>query len=174
MLQELKFDESLLCFKNYKFLCLVELLRTDWKRMLRDLSFICPRFHDTCERHEQIKFDCSMTYATSIISTKIWLSSPTPWSYLDTILPLYDGYTTILRGLRVSRVAFIRQSGSFLFPSYCLRESKRKGKSEKRLHGTTQISRIPGYLESPDISDSRISWSLFKFPKVLDTDFLAV
>ena len=33
MLQELKFDESFLCFKNYKFLCLSEL-------------------RDTCERHE--------------------------------------------------------------------------------------------------------------------------
>ena len=26
-----KFDESLLYFKNYKFLCLVDLLRTDWR-----------------------------------------------------------------------------------------------------------------------------------------------
>ena len=31
MLQELKFDESLLWFKNFKFLCLVELLKTDWR-----------------------------------------------------------------------------------------------------------------------------------------------
>ena len=90
--------------------------------MLRGLSFICPRFHNTCERHEQLKFGCFMTHATSIISTKIWLSSPTPWYHLHrTIIRwLHDD---IARASR-SRVAFVRQSDSFLFPSYCLRESK--------------------------------------------------
>ena len=45
----------------------------EWlKRMLRGLSFICPRFHDTCARHEQLKLGCSMTHVTSFISTSIW------------------------------------------------------------------------------------------------------
>ena len=41
------------------------------------------------------------------------LSSPTSWSHLDVIRWLHDG---IARASR-SRVAFLRHSGSFLFPS---------------------------------------------------------
>ena len=51
MLQELKFDESLLCFKNYKFPCFVELLRTDWRGcpevcILYALGSMARCFHD--------------------------------------------------------------------------------------------------------------------------------
>ena len=89
--------------------------------MPRGLSFtcICPRFQDKCERHEQLKFGCSMTHATSIMA--VFTNTVIPSRYPRTIIRrLQDG---IARASR-SRDAFVRQSGSFLFLSYCLPESK--------------------------------------------------
>jgi hypothetical protein len=75
----------------------------DWlRKMLWGWPFICPRYHDTWE---------------------LRLSYPNSAVFADTVVPfrwLHDG---IARASR-SRVAFLRQSGSFLFPSYCLREAK--------------------------------------------------
>ena len=65
MQQELKVVESLLCLKIYKFLCLVELLRTDWRgcseacllyahgstHMWKTWATQIWLFHDTCDKH---------------------------------------------------------------------------------------------------------------------------
>ena len=97
----------------------------EWlKRMLRGLSFICPRFHDTCARHEQLKLGCSMTrpvFCHGVDPSACCTNTVIPSRYYRTIIRwLHDDIASASR----IRVTFVRQSSSFLFPSYCLRESK--------------------------------------------------
>jgi hypothetical protein len=70
-----------------------------FRKMLWGWPFICPRYHDTWERLELLKCCCFRRHRDPI--------------------SMYG----IARASR-SHVAFLRQSGSFLFTSYCLREAK--------------------------------------------------
>jgi hypothetical protein len=82
-------------------LCSVELLRTDWGRCSEaGLLYV----HVTMTHGKRLSYPNSAVFADTVVLSR-WL---------------HDG---IARASR-SRVAFLRQSGSFLFPSYCLREAK--------------------------------------------------
>jgi hypothetical protein len=71
-----------------------------------------PRYHDKCVKFEQLTFGCFRR-----LHGPIWM--PSYYDFTD-IKDIKDG---IARALR-SRVAFVRQSGSFVSPSYCHREAK--------------------------------------------------
>ena len=74
----------------------------DWLKMLWGWPFICPRFHDTWETLELLKFVCFHWHHDPISTS----------SYSNTMATRQhcEGFTW--------SVALLRQLGSFLFPSY--------------------------------------------------------
>jgi len=92
---------------SYTRLCSVELLRTDWGRCSEaGLLYV----HVTMTHVKCLSYSNSAVFADTVVSSRC---------HRTIIRWLHDG---IARASR-SRVAFLRQSGSFLFPSYCLRQA---------------------------------------------------
>jgi hypothetical protein len=103
ILQELNCD-----YGSYTRLCSVELLRTDWGRCPEaGLSYV----HVSMTHGKRLSYSNSAVFVETVVPSRC---------HRTIIRWLHDG---IARASR-SRVAFLRQSGSFLFPSYCLREAK--------------------------------------------------
>jgi hypothetical protein len=103
ILQELNCD-----YGSYTRLCSVELLRTNWGRCSEaGLLYV----HVTMTHGKRLSYPNSAVFADTVVPSQC---------HRTIIRWLHDG---IARASR-SRVAFLRQLGSFLFPSYCLREAK--------------------------------------------------
>jgi hypothetical protein len=84
------------------------LLRTDWGRCSEaGLLYV----HVTMTHGKRLSYPYSAVFADTVVPSRC---------HRTIIRWVHDG---IARASR-SRVAFLRQSGSFLFPSYCLREVK--------------------------------------------------
>jgi hypothetical protein len=95
-------------YGSYTRLCSVELLRTDWGRCSEaGLLYV----HVTMTHGKRLSYPYSAVFADTVVPSRC---------HRTIIRWVHDGIAKASR----SRVAFLRQSGSFLFPSYCLREVK--------------------------------------------------
>ena len=113
-----------MCFKNDKFLCLADLLRTDW----RGCSEVCLKYAQGSMTHVKDMSDSNLVVPWLMRQALYLLKCGCLHQQRDpNSIPSYYNmmrHDDIARASG-SRDAFVRQSGSFLFPPYCLRESKK-------------------------------------------------